>query len=150
MKAHAQVSIENAFLPKNSVFHGPGGTFGTLVSKILPLFYLAASVLTAVYFLFGAIQFIYSRGDAKAKEAAKNKIQYAILGFALATLSFLLVQFLGKVIPIGPTSCQFTTCTPICDSAECPLQADAQSRCPNCRVEGKLGGPFQIVWECCP
>jgi cytochrome bd-type quinol oxidase subunit 2 len=103
MKAHAQISIGNAFLPNNSVFRGSEGTFGTLVSKILPLFYLTGSVLTAVYFIFGAVQFIYSRGDAKAKEAAKNKIQYAVLGFALVVLSFLLVQFLGKIIPIGPT-----------------------------------------------
>jgi hypothetical protein len=122
MKAHAQISIGNAFLPENSVFRGPGGTLGTLVSKILPLLYLTASVLTAVYFILGAIQFIYSRGDAKAKETAKNKIQYAVLGFALATLSFLLVQFLGKIIPIGPSERGRWECSvPAVNATECQI-----------------------------
>lgn len=103
MKAFAVVEIGNAFLPKNSVFLGAGGTIGSLVTRLLPLIYLIATILTALYFLYGAIQFIYSGGDPKAKEAARKKIQYAVLGFTLVALSFLLVQFLSRYIHISPT-----------------------------------------------
>jgi hypothetical protein len=113
MKAFAAVNIGNAFLPENSVFRGEGGTIGNLVSEFLPLLYLTAGILTVLYFLFGAIQYIYSGGDPKAKESAQKKIQYAVLGFALVALSFLIVQFFGRLVHIGPTR-EVKICTHTC------------------------------------
>jgi len=129
MKAYAQVDIGNSFLPIDSPFRGEGGTIGNVVSEFLPILFFAASALTAVYFIYGAIQYIYSGGDPKSKEAAQKKITYAILGFTLVTLSFLFSQFLGRLITISPTR-RFEGRELICNpspteeqcTADCPTQ----------------------------
>ena len=81
-------------------FKFAGGNITDIVSELLKYVIVAAGLLLLLYLVFGGIQFMTSRGEPKAVEAAKAKITTALIGFIIVFISFWLVQIIGKVLGI--------------------------------------------------
>jgi hypothetical protein len=85
---------------------GSGTGFGEWISNLLGGIMAVAAILTFLYLLWGAVEWITSGGDKSKVESARNKITQAILGLivlAATTALFILLQnFLGIcVLDIG-------------------------------------------------
>lgn len=68
---------------------GDGGIFQQVTNILL----FIIGVLSVIMLIFGGIRYVVSGGDAKAVEAAKNTILYAIVGLIVAILAFAIVNF---------------------------------------------------------
>jgi hypothetical protein len=90
----AEVDIGNSFLPSGSPLRE--GTFGTLISLVLPSAFWIAAVLVVLYFLWGGLQYLISKGDPKQVEAGRKRMTYAIIGLVVVLISALIVEFLPE------------------------------------------------------
>lgn len=70
---------------------------GDLISKILPIAIALGGFLTVIFIIISGIQFITSSGNPEAANAARNRLTFAIIGFVVLALSFLIVQFINNV-----------------------------------------------------
>lgn len=68
---------------------GDGGIFQQVTNILL----FIIGVLSVIMLIYGGIRYVVSGGDAKAVEAAKNTILYAIVGLIVAILAFAIVNF---------------------------------------------------------
>jgi Na+/H+ antiporter NhaD/arsenite permease-like protein len=91
--AAAEVDIGNSFLPSDSLREG---TFGTLISLVLPSVFWIAAVLVVLYFLWSGLQYLISKGDPKQLDAARKRMTYAILGLVIILTAALIVEFLPE------------------------------------------------------
>ena len=53
-----------------------------------------------IYLILGGFQYMTSRGEPKATEAAKGKITNALIGFLIVFASYWMVQIIGFVLGI--------------------------------------------------
>ena len=69
-------------------------SLGAATSKIVdPIFSLAA-VMVILYFLWGALKYMTSKGNKEEVAAARGMITHAIIGFIILMFAFLILQFL--------------------------------------------------------
>ena len=97
MLAQNLLEIQNQAGITNLPLEGAG-----LFSTILPYIFFAAGLLLLIYLIFGGFQFMYSRGDPKATQSAKDKITNALIGFVIVIMAYGLVSLLGRVLRINP------------------------------------------------
>lgn len=85
--------IHQAELPTSptSEFTAPGLP-AQIVSALLTFIFPIAGFITAIMIVISGIQFVTSKGDPKAAEAAKGRLTYAIIGFIVILLSFAILQ----------------------------------------------------------
>ncbi len=77
---------------------GNGPSVGSLIATIVRLLAWVAGILGVVMMIIGSMRYITSGGDSNKVSNAKNTIMYALIGLAIAALSFVLVRFvLGSV-----------------------------------------------------
>lgn len=143
MRAFAQVDIGNWFLPENSPFRE--GTFGALISAVLPWVFMAAMVTVFAFLLWGGLQFIFSGGDPKQKSAAQKRMTFAVLGLVIIIAAFIVIQLVevwtGITIFGGPQAqCPVSTCRPTLER-DCPI--------PPCR-SWTPRAPGARYGDCCP
>lgn len=82
---------------------GSGATLvGDFVSKVLPIAIGIGGFLTIIFIIISGIQFITSSGNPEAAGAARNRLTFAIIGFVILALSFLIVQFINTTF-LGST-----------------------------------------------
>jgi hypothetical protein len=76
--------------------------FGSLLSDIYNnyVFYIAG-ILLLIYLVMAGLQFMLSRGDPKAMQAAQAKITNALIGFVIILLAVFLVRILGLMLNIS-------------------------------------------------
>jgi hypothetical protein len=71
---------------------------GNLLNAALPIIIAAA----VVYFVYGIVRYVIS-GDEAAKEAAKGKIIYGIIGLFVIVSVWGIVKILGRVTGVEQT-----------------------------------------------
>lgn len=81
-----------------------GLTLGDILTVVFQvyIFYLAGMVLL-VYLVIGGMQFMFSRGEPKAMQAAQAKITNAVIGFLIVFLAFFIVQIIAQLFGIDDT-----------------------------------------------
>jgi hypothetical protein len=80
-----------------------GQTIGDFInnSKILDYIFGAAGIALLIYLIMGGFQLMLSRGDPKAMQAAQSKITYAVVGFVIVAIAFLLTGLLGQLLGVS-------------------------------------------------
>jgi hypothetical protein len=71
------------------------GNFGNFLSGAMSAVMAIAAILALMYLIWGGVEWITSAGDKSKLEAARNKIQNALLGLivlAATTALFMLIQ----------------------------------------------------------
>ena len=79
-------------------------TIGEVISTIIPYIFGAAAIALLIYLIIGGFQFMLSRGDPKASQAAQAMITNAVIGFVIIIIAFLLVQLIGQLFGLGTSS----------------------------------------------
>jgi len=84
-------------------FQGPAsGIFGRIISGFLPAILGIAGFLTVIFIVISGIQFILSSGNPEAAAGARNRLIFALVGFALIVLSFAILAIVNRIF-LGPT-----------------------------------------------
>ena len=74
-----------------------------VINNILPYVFGAASFALLVYLILGGFQFMTSRGDPKAAQAAQAKITNALIGFVIVIFAFVIIKLFGQIFGIEGT-----------------------------------------------
>lgn len=72
------------------------------ITGFLPAIFGIAGFLTVIFIVISGIQFILSSGNPEAAAGAKNRLIYALVGFALIVLAFAILQIVNRLF-LGPT-----------------------------------------------
>lgn len=79
--------------------NNPDLKIGDIISTIFTTYvFYAAGIALLFYLIIGGFQFMLSRGDPKATQAAQSKITNAIIGFVIVFLAFTIVQLIGQLL----------------------------------------------------
>src|SRR3990167_9288042 len=73
-----------------------------IISEFLPAILGIAGFLTVIFIVISGIQFILSSGNPEAAAGAKNRLIFALVGFALIVLSFAIMAIVNRIF-LGPT-----------------------------------------------
>jgi len=101
MLAQSLLRIQQGAFPNSKI--GYGTTLGDIIGMILPYIFGAAGIALLIYLVIGGFQFMLSRGDPKAAQAAQAKISNAVIGFVIVILAFTIVQLFGQLLGIKST-----------------------------------------------
>ena len=85
--------IQGSFTPASAF---PGGV-GQLVTTILTILMSTAGALGLIFIIMAGIKFVTSSGDPKKTASAQQTLTYAIIGLAVATLAFIIVQIVQTI-----------------------------------------------------
>lgn len=95
--------LDNIQPPKlDPKYWGEQGFIGRIISGFLPAILGIAGFLTVIFIVISGIQFILSSGNPEAAAGAKNRLIYALVGFALIVLAFAILQIVNRLF-LGPT-----------------------------------------------
>ena len=73
-----------------------------VISAFLPAIFGIAGFLTVIFIVVSGIQFILSSGNPEAAAGAKNRLIFALVGFALIILAFAILAIVNRLF-LGPT-----------------------------------------------
>jgi len=75
---------------------GFGGitSLGEATSKLVMPIFSVITAMVIIYFLWGAFNYLQSKGDKEEIEHARQMIIHAIIGFIILMLAFMILQFL--------------------------------------------------------
>ena len=79
---------------------GNTGVFKQVTNTVLYI----VGVIAVIMLIIGGIKYVVSGGDAKKVTDAKNTVLYAIIGLAVAFLSFAIINFVITALPSGDES----------------------------------------------
>lgn len=74
----------------------------TIVLNVISLFFLVGGIGTVVYFIWGAVDWILSGGDKEKIAGARKKMTHALVGLALLSLSFVIINWIGLIVGFNP------------------------------------------------
>lgn len=77
-----------------------GATVADVISALLPYIYGLAGLAILLYAVYGGFQIMTSQGDPKQMAQGRDKITYAVVGFVVMAVSYLIVQLVGRVLDI--------------------------------------------------
>lgn len=81
------------------------GIVGTILKNVILLFFAVGGVGVVIYFLWGAVEWIFSGGDKEKVAAARRRMTHAIIGLVLLSLSYVIISVVGRIVgfnPLGP------------------------------------------------
>lgn len=78
----------------------PFTDLGKLLSNALALLFFFAGLLAFIFIVIGGIQWITAGGDAKAAQAARDRITAAVVGLLVVVAAFAITLILGRVFGI--------------------------------------------------
>lgn len=76
-------------------------SISSIMEIIIPLITISASFILLVLFLIGAFKIITAGGDPEKIKSAQQLFSYAIVGFIIIILSYLLVRVLGFITGVA-------------------------------------------------
>lgn len=87
---------------------GPGGeweglrnlTIASIVSGLIRLALVAASLIFFAILVMGGIRWITSRGDKQAVEGARNQITHALIGLAIVFVAWAIIRLIGNLFGV--------------------------------------------------
>lgn len=74
--------------------------FNTFLRNFIGIAMIVGAIVFLAFFIMGAIQYIVAAGDKAKLEAAKGKIQTALIGILLLFVVFAIMKFVGKFFGI--------------------------------------------------
>ena len=96
-----EVNISPFPLPDSPELRDKGFTAGNLIGKlvgdILPIVLGIAGFLTVIFVIISGIQFVTSSGNPEAAAAARSRLIFALVGFALIILAFAITQIVDRI-----------------------------------------------------
>ena len=72
--------------------------FGEFITAILPAIFAIAGFISIIIIIISGIQFITSSGNPEAAAGAKARLTFALIGFAVIVLAFVILQVIDQVI----------------------------------------------------
>jgi hypothetical protein len=69
----------------------------SFLSQIVALIYAVATVVFFFMIIFGAFQWMTSGGDKEAAGKARSRITYAVIGFVLLALAFVIASVVSSI-----------------------------------------------------
>ncbi len=85
------------------------GDFGKLLSASIGAVLIISALAAFIYLIWGGIQWITSGGDKSATEAARNRIQAAILGLFIVFAAWAIMLVIGNFFGFSITNLSFPT-----------------------------------------
>lgn len=85
------------------------GDFGKLLSATIGAVLIISALAAFIYLIWGGIQWITSGGDKSATEAARNRIQAAILGLFIVFAAWAIMLVIGNFFGFSLTNLSFPT-----------------------------------------
>lgn len=82
---------------------------GTFLRGILSMAIVSGAILTLVYLIWGAIDWLMSDGEPEKLKAARNKIIHALVGLALLALVWLIWRLTLLFLGVGTVEEGITT-----------------------------------------
>lgn len=79
----------------------PGGKGQAIIQNSITILLITIIILSLFFLIFGGIRWITSSGDKAKLDSARKTIIYAIVGLALALLSFFIVNLVGQLFGIS-------------------------------------------------
>jgi amino acid transporter len=73
-------------------------TFAGLATRVTNVILIVIAALAVIFLVYGAIQYVTSRGDTQAAEKARNTITYAIIGIIIAILAYAIVNVVFNLV----------------------------------------------------
>ncbi|OGE05317.1 hypothetical protein A3F45_03480 [Candidatus Curtissbacteria bacterium RIFCSPHIGHO2_12_FULL_41_17] len=73
------------------------GLVGNIVSDIAPIVLGLAGFIAVIMIIISGIQFMTSSGNPEAAAAARGRLVFALIGFALIVLSYVVLQFVDQL-----------------------------------------------------
>lgn len=84
----------------------PGGSaegiVGTILKNITALFFVVGGIGVVIYFLWGAVEWIFSGGDKEKVSNARKRMTHAIIGLVLLSLSYVIINLVGNIAGFNP------------------------------------------------
>lgn len=75
------------------------GVLGILVSNILEVAFIISGFLMFFWLVWGIFQYIYAGGNKEGLQAARQRIQWAIVGFIIVVFAFLISTYVKTFFP---------------------------------------------------
>ena len=72
------------------------GVFGRIISSLLPI----GGIILFVMLIVGGFYFIFSGGDPRRVEGARNTITYAVIGIVVLAAAFLIIQIIANFVGV--------------------------------------------------
>lgn len=72
----------------------------SFTNLLIPILLTGAGIVLLVMLFRGAFKIITAGGDAEAIQSGQRLFQYAILGFVVVLLSFIIVKILGFILKV--------------------------------------------------
>ena len=99
-------NTQTGFTTVNSI-GGSGGAFhltdssslGEVLSGTLEVVFYIAGFLLFFWMLWGVFKYLLAEGDKEHLVKARNHLRWALVGFIVVILAFLLSQYAQKIIP---------------------------------------------------
>lgn len=73
-------------------------SFGELIKRVISILLLFAGAIAVVFLLVGGYQYIASRGNEEAMEAAKKTVTSAVIGIIIIVLAFAIVSIVNTLL----------------------------------------------------
>lgn len=73
------------------------GNPGRFISAFLPAVLGILGFITVIFIVISGIQFVLSSGNPEAAAGARNRLIYALVGFALIVLAFAITQIINML-----------------------------------------------------
>lgn len=80
----------------------PEALVETIIVNVINLFFTIGGIGVVVYFVWGTVDWILSGGDKEKVSNARKKMTHALIGLALLSLSFVLMNLIGQIIGFNP------------------------------------------------
>ena len=83
--------------PTSGTFGGEQGLPAKVINVFLPIVIGLAGMIAVIIIIISGIQFITSSGNPEAANAARGRLIYAIIGFAIVVLAFAALQIIDNI-----------------------------------------------------
>lgn len=78
-------------------YEGCGNAPSEIINKFLPPIFSILGFITVIMIVISAIQFISSSGNPESAAAARGRLTYAIVGFVIIVLSYVILQIVNNL-----------------------------------------------------
>lgn len=100
----ASFNIKDVFQPAGIPGYGTSTGVAQIATDIIQILIGASGVISLVFIMIAGIKIITASGDAKKIQSAGSTLTYAIIGFAVSILAFVILRvvqfFLKSNVPI--------------------------------------------------
>lgn len=79
------------------------GTATNILTRIVNWILALAAALALIYLIYGGIVYITAAGNEEKTKAGKSALLSAIIGLVIIFLSYLIIDWVGKILRTGTT-----------------------------------------------